>query len=439
MQEVLEELAIRKYSAYKDSGVEGLGKIPRHWVPLSNKYIFSIKKNQVGKKSANFVLLSLTLGGVIKRDMENPQGKFPAEFNTYQEVKTGDFIFCLFDVEETPRAVGLSDFDGMITGAYTVMESNSDQNKNYLYWFFLNLDSDKRLRHLYTGLRNIISKENFLSFKIPIPPLSEQTAIARFLARKTALIEKAIAIKEKHIELLKERRQILIQNAVTRGLNPNAKMMDSGVEWIGEVPNGWRIMKLSYSLSLLVDGTHFSPKSHHEGEFKYITAKNVKEEGFDFTELGYIDERAHNVIYSRCPVRRGDVLYIKDGATAGVAMINDLDEQFSLLSSVAILRPREHLINNTYLRHYLNSELIKGYVQTQIVGGAITRLTLELISSFKIIVPPLEQQELISKSIDEINLKIRATISLKKKEIERLQEFKSTLINGAVTGKIKVC
>jgi type I restriction enzyme S subunit len=217
-----------------------------HWNTLSNKNIFKLKKNQVGKKSGDYVLLSLTLNGVIKRDMENPQGKFPAEFNTYQEVKIGDFIFCLFDVEETPRCVGLSDFDGMITGAYTVMVPYDNFDRNFLYYFYLNLDADKRLKPLYTGLRNTISKENFFSFKTFVPPLPEQTAIAEFLDRKTALIDQAIDIKLKQIELLKERRQILIHKAVTRGLDPNVKMRDSGVEWIGEIPEHWEVKRLKH-------------------------------------------------------------------------------------------------------------------------------------------------------------------------------------------------
>ena len=148
----------QKYPAYKDSGVEWLGEIPAGWDMLPNKYIFKLKKNLVGKKSNQYTLLSLTLNGIIKRDMENPQGKFPAEFDTYQEVNSGDFVFCLFDVEETPRCVGLSDFEGMITGAYTVMQVSSKFDKRFLYYFYLNLDKDKRLRPLYTGLRNTISK-----------------------------------------------------------------------------------------------------------------------------------------------------------------------------------------------------------------------------------------------------------------------------------------
>lgn len=234
MEAVIDEIQIQKYSAYKDSGVEWLGEIPDHWNTLSNKYVFQLKKTQVGKNHGKFVLLSLTLNGIIKRDMENPQGKFPVKFNTYQEVKRGDFIFCLFDVEETPRCVGLSDYDGMITGAYTVMQAKNNFDKTFLYYFYLNLDADKRIRPLYPGLRNTISKENFFSFKTSFPLKEQQTAIANFLDRKTALIDEATGIKEKQIELLKERRQILIHKAVTGGLKPNIKTKDSGSNGLGK-------------------------------------------------------------------------------------------------------------------------------------------------------------------------------------------------------------
>ncbi|MEQ8535346.1 MAG: restriction endonuclease subunit S, partial [Imperialibacter sp.] len=206
---------VKKYDSYKPSGVDWLGEIPAHWEPLSNKYIFKQRKVQVGKRSKEYTLLSLTLQGIIRRDMENPQGKFPAEFDTYQEVREGDFVFCLFDVEETPRAVGLSRFDGMITGAYTVFESAPEFDRKFLFYFYLNLDSGKRMKPMYIGLRNTIPKESILSFKTCVPPLPEQTRIADFLDKKTAQIDAAIAKKERLIELLKEHRQVMIHQAVT--------------------------------------------------------------------------------------------------------------------------------------------------------------------------------------------------------------------------------
>src|SRR5690606_32566069 len=114
------ETIYRKYPAYKHSGVEWLGEIPQGWELIANKNIFKLTKNEVGKKSSNYALLSLTLKGIIERNLDDG-GKFPSDFDTYQEVKIGEFVFCLFDVEETPRCIGLSSYDGMITGAYTVL------------------------------------------------------------------------------------------------------------------------------------------------------------------------------------------------------------------------------------------------------------------------------------------------------------------------------
>ena len=213
-----------------------------------------MKKNQVGKKSSEYDLLSLTLRGIVIRNLEDG-GKFPAEFDTYQEVKNGDFVFCLFDVEETPRCVGLSDYNGMITGAYTVMEPNENFDRSFLYYFYLNLDADKRMKPLYTGLRNTISKDNFFALKTFVPPLSEQTAIAQFLDDKTTKIDEAITIKEQQIKLLKERKQILIHKAVTRGLDENVPLKDSGVEWIGEIPEHWEVKKVTHLFNRIGSGT----------------------------------------------------------------------------------------------------------------------------------------------------------------------------------------
>ena len=147
--------------------------------------------------------------------MENPEGKFPAEFDTYQEVKYGDFVFCLFDVEETPRTVGLSNFDGMITGAYTVMTVNNLFNKKYLYYYYLSLDEKKKLKYLYKGLRNTIPKDLFFSLKTIIPAEQEQIKIVSYLEAIEEKIAKAISIKEQEIEKLKEYKTVLIDQVVT--------------------------------------------------------------------------------------------------------------------------------------------------------------------------------------------------------------------------------
>ncbi len=199
----------------KDSGIDWIGQIPAHWEQLANKHIFQLRKTLVGKRSSEYELLSLTLRGIIKRDMESPEGKFPAEFDTYQEVSPGDFVFCHFDVEETPRTVGLSEFFGMITGAYTVYSVADGVDPRFLLHFYICADTDKKMRSLYKGLRNTIPKDVFGAFKTPLPPIEEQREIVAHIDEASRKIEDAIAIKEEQIAALKEYRTSLINAAVT--------------------------------------------------------------------------------------------------------------------------------------------------------------------------------------------------------------------------------
>ena len=429
MEATATKATFQKYSAYKDSGVEWLGQIPAHWDMLPNKFIFKLKKNLVGKKSNQYTLLSLTLHGIIKRDMENPQGKFPAEFDTYQEVNNGDFVFCLFDVEETPRCVGLSDFDGMITGAYTVMQVGSKFDKRFLYYFYLNLDKDKRLRPLYTGLRNTISKDNFFAFKAFVPPLPEQTAIAAFLDDKTAKIDRAIAQKEKMITLLKERKQIIIQNAVTKGLDPNAKMKHSGVEWIGEIPEGWEVlpglrffkenkrsnkgMKESTVLSLSYGNIIIKPEEKLVG---------LVPESFETYQIVYPGD-----IIIRCTDLQNDQTSLRTGLAQNKGIITSA---YINLGIIGDNHPE-------YLHAYLHFVDITK-VLYKFGSGLRQNLSFADFKRMPILKVPYNEQVQIVEFIQKASLKIERAIEMQHKEIEKLKELKSTLIDSAVTGKLRV-
>lgn len=435
MEAIMEEIQIEKYPLYKKSGAEWLGDIPEHWQTLSNKYIFRLKKSQVGKNSDNFVLLSLTLNGVIKRNMENPQGKFPAEFDTYQEVKKGDFIFCLFDVEETPRCVGLSDYDGMITGAYTVMNPIEDFDKNFLYYFYLNLDADKRMKPLYTGLRNTISKNNFFSFKTFIPPKEEQTVIAQFLDRKTVLIEQAIGIKKKQIELLKERRQILINKAVTRGLNLNVKMKDSGVEWIGEIPKHWAIKRLKDICQINLNSLPENTSKNYK--FKYVDIGSVTlENGIVQTEEYFFKDAPSR---ARRLAKTGDTVistvrtYLK-----AIDFIDEKKSDYIYSTGFAILQPNKFYYPQ-FLAYFVRSNAFTEQVTVNSKGISYPAINSTDLSRLAVVQCSIMEQKEIVCFIKITTVKVTNAISLIEKEIEKLNEYKATLINSAVTGKIKVC
>ena len=425
---------MKQYDNYKNSGVEWLGEIPEHWEALSNKFIFNLNKNLVGKKSSEYDLLSLTLNGVIKRDMENPQGKFPAEFDTYQEVKRGDFIFCLFDVEETPRTVGLSDFDGMITGAYTVMQVNKNFDKSFLYYFYLNLDAGKRMKPLYTGLRNTISKDNFFSFKTFVPPIQEQTAIANFLDDKTTKIDQAIAIKQQQIALLQERRQILIHKAVTRGLNENVKLKDSGVEWIGEIPEHWEVKKLGYLTNKIGDGLHGTPNYTDGTEFYFINGNNLSTGNIEITELTKTVSEREYLIHKKELTDKTLLLSI-NGTIGNVAFY--CGEKVMLGKSAAYLNFYKN-INIEYVKCFLESTVFKNYYELQLSGSTINNFSLYSIGKTPVTFPNKIEQKQIVEYIKTSKTKIATAISLKEQEIVKLKEYKMSLIDGVVTGKVRV-
>jgi len=422
--------AFSKYGSYKDSGIGWVGEIPSSWSQIANKHLFSLRKTQVGKRSSEYDLLSLTLGGIIKRDMENPEGKFPAEFDTYQEVRPGDFVFCHFDVEETPRTVGLSRFHGMITGAYTVYELVADANPRFLYYFYLNADTDKKLRGLYKGLRNTIPKDSFGAFKTPLPPFPEQHAIAAFLDTKCGKIDEAVRIKEEQIKLLRERRQVLIQQAVTRGLNPDAPMKDSGIDWIGQIPAHWEVRR----------GKHLFREINERSE-------EGKEELLSVSHTTGVTARSEKTIHMFMAedytgsklCQPGDVVINTMWAWMGALGVSDMTGIVS--PSYGVYRPLCEGAFNRYFLEWLlrTTPFIEQYnkISTGLHSSRL-RLYPHMFLGLPMAFPGRDEQDVIVNHVNQEAGKIDRAISIKENQITALKEYKTTLINAAVTGKIKI-
>jgi type I restriction enzyme S subunit len=219
----------------KDSEVEWLGEIPEHWELKRNKVFFSERKEIVGNRDKEYKLLSLTIRGIIYRDLENFKGKFPSDFSTYQVVYPNDFVFCFFDVDETPRTVGLSSIYGMITGAYTVLKTKNI-SRSYLYYYYLSMDNKKGFKPIYRGLRKTIPFDSFMNSKLPVPPGYEQLQIVNYLKNEFAILDKTINKAEKEIELIQEYCTRLISDVVTGKIDvrnieiPNFKFTEAEME-----------------------------------------------------------------------------------------------------------------------------------------------------------------------------------------------------------------
>ena len=412
---------MQKYDSYKDSGVQWLGKIPSHWEMLALKHILKLRKKLVGKQSYKYDLLSLTLQGIIKRNMDNPTGKFPSSFDTYQEVNAGDFVFCNFDNEETPRAVGLSEYKGMITGAYDVLScKNCNLTNRYLIYYFLYIDDAKRFKPLYKGLRKTVPFDSFMSYKIPVPSIEEQQAIAAYLDEQTARIDTAIAQQQKMIDLLNERKQIIINRAVTKGLNPNAKMKDSGVEWIGEVPEHWEVKQyrhLFYNLDKLRQPITADQRSRNNPKYDYYGASGV----IDKIDFYNVDDKV--------------LLIGEDGANLlmrNLPLIYKAEGKFWVNNHAHILKP----IRDDY--DFMAFVMEAADYTLFITGSAQPKLSQANLNCVKLPIPPLEEQVEIVKYLARRTDKIDVAISNATKQIALLQERKQIIINEVVTGKIKI-
>lgn len=412
---------MEKYSEYKDSGVKWLGEIPSHWNMLALKHILKLKKDVVGRRSSQYDLLSLTLKGVVKRDMENPEGKFPASFDTYQAVEPKDFIFCNFDNEETPRAVGLSPYKGMITGAYDVLSrKNPKLTDGFLIYYFLYIDDAKRFKPLYKGLRKTVPFDSFMSYKIPVPSLKEQDAIVSYLDTATAKIDAAIAQQQKMIDLLNERKQIIINRAVTKGLNPNAKMKDSGVEWIGEVPEHWQLLPyryLFYNLDKLRMPITADQRSRNNPQYDYYGASGV----IDKIDYYNVDDKV--------------LLIGEDGANLlmrNLPLIYKAEGKFWVNNHAHILKP----IRDDY--DFLAYVMEAADYTLYITGSAQPKLSQSNLNCVKLPIPPISEQKQIVYYLSKRTGKIDEAINESNKMISLLQERKQIIINEVITGKVKI-
>ena len=205
---------------------------------------------------------------------------------------------------------------------------------------------------------------------------------------------------------------------------------------MGELPKGWTSVELSKVTSKITDGTQHSPENLPSGDYVYVTAKNIRPWGLDLSDVTYVTADVHREIYKRCPVEQGDVLYIKDGATTGLATINHLNEPFSLLSSVALLKPLRDVLDPSFLKYSLNSPDTLEALVGKMTGTAIRRLTLRVISSQKIALPPLPEQKRIVAKIDSLT----ARTTRARKELDRvpslISQYKQRLLALAFSGEL---
>lgn len=435
---------MKKYDSYKASGVKWLGEIPEHW---KSKPFGSIFKQVSIANESNEELLSVYLDkGVIKfSDVEEKRTNVTSEdLSKYQLVEEGDFV--LNNQQAWRGSVGVSSFRGIISPAYIILKPKEIQDSKFFNYLLRNRSNVAHYLTCSKGVGTIQRNLYWASLKrvyLHFPPLSEQKAIAAFLDEKTAKIDQLIAIKEKEIDLLKERRQILIQELVTgkkiwdgnKWTKPT-KTKDSGVDWIGEIPENWEVRKLKY-LGTAIIGLTYAPEDlcgEEEGTL-VMRSSNLNEGKFVYGEK----ENAYvkKAIPSKLTLKKDDILICSRNGSRDLigkcAIVSNADEGHSFGAFTTVFRSKY----NNYLFCILNSNIFKS-LSGSFLTSTINQLTIGNLNSIQVPIPSSEEMVFLQEYIESIECKFTKAVFLKQQEIEKLKEYKTILIDNAVTGKMKV-
>lgn len=424
---------MQQYEKYKDSGVDWIGEIPESWKVIKLKYIFKILKRIA--ESEEFDVLSITQRGIKIKDVTSGEGQLAMDYAKYQFCYVNDFAMNHMDL--LTGWVDLSNFDGVISPDYRVFDLiNKNCDKKFLL-ILLQLCYVNKVFYAHGQGVSMLGRwrfptENFKNFYFPIPQIEQQKKIVNFLNYKTAKINQTITIKEKEIELLKERRQILIQKAVTKGLDDTVKLKDSGVDWIGKIPEHWEVRRIK-SLTRVKRGASPRPIDNpiyfdDNGEFAWVRIADVsKSEKY----LVQTEQKLSKLGSSLSVKINPDQLFLSIAGSVGKPIISKIKccihDGFVYFPDLKI---KKEWLYNVFILDAPFYNL--GKIGTQL------NLNTDTVGMIKIPIPSTCEIIDIIHFIENIEGKIAKIILLKQQEIEQLKEYKTVLIDNVVTGKVKI-
>ena len=421
-----------KYERYKDSGVEWLGVIPEHWNKLRAKHVF---RNVSEKGFPDEPLLSATQDqGVVPRDQREQRVVMPiGQLESFKLVRENDFVISLRSFQ---GGIEHCAYRGLVSPAYTVLRLHLDVNPRFLRQLLKASNFISEINVSVTGIRQgkNIDYGDFAESFLPLPPKPEQDSIVAFLDQKTAKIDALIAKKQRQIELLDEQKAILINRAVTRGLNPNAKLKPSGIEWIGDIPEHWEVKNLKHVSTMI--GTGRTPSSVAQAEdlpdgVHWYTPGDYQKSGF----LDTSDRRAKSTRSETVETfPAGSLFYIGIGATLGRVNLSLHEAGCNQQINVIVIKCSAH--SAEYMLHLLTSG--REFIFSSSDFTTLPILNRSKTAALSIVAPPKDEQEAIAIFCADLILKIQAVQAKIVEHIQSLKTLRSTLIAHAVTGSIQV-
>ena len=415
-----------------DSGVKWLGEIPEGWELVQLGSLFSEHKHKnIGLQSEN--LLSLSYGNIIRKDIATTDGLLPENFEGYNVIDDGDIVLRLTDLQNDQRSlrVGLSHERGIVTSAYvTLRKRDASLNSQFFYYLIHSYDVRKGFYGMGAGVRQGLNFTGIRKIMLTLPSSGEQRRIAIFLGEKTNQIDTLIANVQTQIEKLKSYKQSLIAEVVTRGLDPSAPMQDSGIEWLGKIPAHWKKIKhksLFKNVSIKGHGNATVLSLYRDYG---IIPKDSREDNYNVTSM---DTDSYKFVLPN------DLVINKMKAWSGSLAISDYEGIVS--PAYYTCKINYQYVTKRFIHHYLRNKYLVGVYEMYSAGMRVGQwdLSIDDFLNIEIAIPPsLEEQELIATYLDKQCTTIDRLIDIKQRKIDRLEEYKKTLVYEYVTGKKEV-
>ena len=425
----------KTYDTYKDSGIAWIGEIPSEWEVKRLGNFYNPRNEKVSDK--DFAPLSVTMKGIV------PQLETAAKTDDGDNrklVREGDFV--INSRSDRRGSCGISEFDGSVSLINIVLCPKGKMDAGFFNWLFhTSMFADEYYKWGH-GIVDDLWTTRWSEMKniyVVNPSLREQHSIASFLDTKCGEIDALISLQEEMISELQAYKQSVITEAVTKGLNPHAKMKDSGVEWIGEIPEGWDLKRIKFVAEVWgrIGFRGYKSEDLNKDGIGAITLSpsNMKTIKMDYSQVTYLSWEKYNES-PEIMIRNGDILFVKTGSSYGKACyVEDLPREATINPQILRLVP---LINSKYLCYFMQTSSIRYETECGVVGGTIPTISQEKINNMFVVCPSNSQQLEIVNYLDEKTSQIDSLIALKQEKIQELKDYKKSIIYEYVTGKKRV-
>lgn len=421
------------------TGIVWCPSIPSDWEVRRVKDCFYISKVKAGTK--NPVVLKLARSGVQVKDVTVNGGQMAESYDDYNPVQVGDLLVNPMDLYSGANC-NVSEVEGVISPAYVNLRAKETLNPYYFdYYFKIQYWTMAMFAHgkgVSYDNRWTINAESVKAYELPFPSVSEQNAIVDIIKRKCTQIDALISNAKQQIEKLKAYKQSVITETVTKGLDPDVTMKDSGVEWIGEIPEHWKVIRLKFLLQYIIDCPHETPNYSFDGKYYVI---RTADEDYGFLradeQMYRLDEKEYKHRIRRLSLDKDDIVYGREGERWGLACIVPESNKYCLGQRMMQFRCNEHIVP-MFIMWALNSKNI--YVQGcfDTLGSTSPHVNISTIINYEIPIPSYEEQNKLASFLQEKCSRIDQLIDLKQQKIEKLQQYKKSLIYEYVTGKKEV-